>query len=78
LPKLQEKRSALKRNIQHLKHENSLLFSIFAEIFVLLDPDPYFECGSESGSSNSNLCGSMKKFLWLKILKFFDADPESF
>jgi hypothetical protein len=36
------------------RHKNSVLFSIFVGHFALMDPDPQFECGSGSGSSNSN------------------------
>jgi hypothetical protein len=55
MPKLQEKSSALKREHPVLKNMEILDFFLFLRvIFTLLDPDPQFECGSGSGSSNSN------------------------
>jgi hypothetical protein len=55
MPKLQEKPSALKREHPVLKNIKFWTFFLFLGIiFALLDPDPQFECGSGSGSSNSN------------------------
>jgi hypothetical protein len=54
---LQEKPSALKREHPVLKSMKILDFFVFlCVIFALLDPVPdlQFECGSGSGSSNSN------------------------
>jgi hypothetical protein len=51
MPKLQEKPSALKREHPALQNMKILYFFLFLwVIFVLLDPDPQFECGSGSGS----------------------------
>ncbi len=47
----QEKPSALKREHPALQNMKILYFFLF---FALLDPDPQFEWGSGSGSSNTN------------------------
>jgi hypothetical protein len=53
MPKPQKKPSALKREHPVLKNMKILDFFLFLwVIFALLDPDPQFECGSGSVSSN--------------------------
>jgi hypothetical protein len=55
MSKLQEKPSALKREHPVLKNMKILDFFLFLwVIYALLDPELQFECGSGSGSSNTN------------------------
>jgi hypothetical protein len=58
---LQEKPSALKREHLALQNMNSLLFSIFAFIFALLDPDPdpATQINADPDPQPSTLSGSL-------------------